>query len=291
MKTVLFSLFFLLQVCLGAKVYDCFPFWKEFEVLQIRLEELYDEVDYFVLVEGTKTFTGDPKPLYFAENAHLFEKYRDKIIHIVVEDYPPVTGDLDKDFWAREIHQHNASLRGLTNCHPDDIIFLSDVDEVIRGETIRKVKSYFANKHPKKYLLEKRKGVVKPNVVALDMPNFSFQLNRTATTRWTGPAKAVPYWVLSILTPDNIHLLHHTNLDLYTLWDAGWHFNTMGLLEMAIAKWKCHNPNFSYDQEGLRKSYEECKSRHIPVPVDDSFPKYVRDNLEYYRSIGWIADY
>lgn len=273
-------------------VYDCFPFWKEFEILKIRLEELYDEIDYFVLVEATQTFTGLPKPLYFAENTHLFEKYLDKIIHIVVDDFPPLTGNFDNDFWTKEIHQHNASLRGLTNCKDDDIIFLSDVDEVIRDETIQKVKDTLISKT--KNLKKKHNREIEDFVVALDMPNFSCQLNRTATTRWTGPAKAVPYWVLKKVAPNDIHLLHQRRSDLHMVWDAGWHFNTMGSWEMAVEKWKCHNSALAHsetiDYDALKRSYNEFFERHRPIPVDERFPKYVRSNIEYYRSIGWIAE-
>ncbi|NJM15850.1 MAG: hypothetical protein HC896_11225 [Bacteroidales bacterium] len=49
-------------------VYDCFPFFNELDILEIRLNELNEAVDKFVLVEASRTFQGDPKPLYFEEN-------------------------------------------------------------------------------------------------------------------------------------------------------------------------------------------------------------------------------
>ena len=53
--------------------------------------ELYDTVDYFILAEGTLTFTGNSKELYYNNNKKLFLKYNDKIIHIIVDDFPKTT--------------------------------------------------------------------------------------------------------------------------------------------------------------------------------------------------------
>ena len=44
-----------------AKVYDCFMFFNEYEVLDLRFHELYDHVDHFVIVESCEGFTGKSK--------------------------------------------------------------------------------------------------------------------------------------------------------------------------------------------------------------------------------------
>ena len=56
---------------LSAKVFDCFLFFNEFELFKVRLEELYNVVDYFVLVESEETFRGEPKPFYFKKNKKI----------------------------------------------------------------------------------------------------------------------------------------------------------------------------------------------------------------------------
>ena len=56
-------------------IYDCFTFFNEFDLLEIRLNELDSVVDKFVLVEATKTFSGLDKPLYFNENKNKFNKF------------------------------------------------------------------------------------------------------------------------------------------------------------------------------------------------------------------------
>ena len=60
------------------KVYDCFTFFNELDLLEIRLNELNDVVDYFVLVEATTTYSGKPKELYFQKNKDRYKKFEKK---------------------------------------------------------------------------------------------------------------------------------------------------------------------------------------------------------------------
>ncbi len=109
-------------------IYDCFLFFNEIQLLRLRLAELSPVVERFVLVEATRSFTGHPKPLHFENNRHLFEEHLEKICHIVVDDLPAKY----ESAWDMEAHQRNAILRGLTEANPDDIIAISDVDEIPR---------------------------------------------------------------------------------------------------------------------------------------------------------------
>ena len=70
------------------KIYDCFCFFNEFDILDLRLNILDPYVDYFVICESSVTHTGAEKPFYFEENRDKFEKFLDKIIHVKVEDTP-----------------------------------------------------------------------------------------------------------------------------------------------------------------------------------------------------------
>lgn len=70
------------------KIYDVFTFFNELDLLEIRLNILDPYVDYFVIVEATETFSGYPKPLYYEENKERFKKWKDKIIHYVIDDTP-----------------------------------------------------------------------------------------------------------------------------------------------------------------------------------------------------------
>ena len=116
------------------RVYDCFQFYNEFDVLEIRLAELDPLVDHFVLVEATHTHTGKPKPLHFTENRKRYERYAHKIIHVVIDDLPLD----DPSHFARDIHQREAILRGLGGAQPDDRILFSDCDEIPKPHLLRK---------------------------------------------------------------------------------------------------------------------------------------------------------
>lgn len=58
---------------------DGFVFFNEIEMLLYRLTVLYDVVDYFILVEATKTFVGNSKPLYYNENKDIFAAFHKKL--------------------------------------------------------------------------------------------------------------------------------------------------------------------------------------------------------------------
>ena len=67
------------------KIYDCFTFFNELDLLDIRLHMLNDVVDYFVIVEIKKTHTGADKGLFFEEpNKDKYSQYKNKIIHIMM---------------------------------------------------------------------------------------------------------------------------------------------------------------------------------------------------------------
>ncbi|MBY0430568.1 MAG: N-acetylglucosaminyltransferase, partial [Rhodospirillales bacterium] len=110
------------------RVFDCFSFFNEFDVLEIRLHELQGVVDRFVLVEADRTHAGQPKPLYFHENRQRFAAFLDRIEHVVVRDMPE--GD---DPWRRERFQRDCITRGLGGAGPDDLVMVSDVDEIPRA--------------------------------------------------------------------------------------------------------------------------------------------------------------
>lgn len=174
---------FFLNLCYGtSKIYDCFTFFNELEILMIRLEELYDVVDHFVIVEGSLTFTGKPKSHYFAENRHLFSRFEDKIIYILVEDFPSPTNDLRLDAWRREHHQRNQIIRGLSHCAPRDIIIISDVDEIPRHDVIANL--------PR----------IGKNIFNLDMQYFRYQLNRIdprISSETSHGGRIAPYYLVN----------------------------------------------------------------------------------------------
>jgi beta-1,4-mannosyl-glycoprotein beta-1,4-N-acetylglucosaminyltransferase len=92
------------------KIIDCFTFYNELDLLTYRINLLYNIVDYFIIVESTHTHVGKEKILYFNENKHLFDKFTDKIIHIIVDDFPykyPNVNIDNNDAWCNEEYQRN----------------------------------------------------------------------------------------------------------------------------------------------------------------------------------------
>ncbi|MBI3510838.1 MAG: hypothetical protein HY064_09240 [Bacteroidetes bacterium] len=108
-------------------IYDCFTFFNELDLLEIRLNILDGIVDKFVLVESTKTHQGKEKPLHFNENKKRFEKFFPKIIHIIVNTFPE---NPSGNSWVLEHHQRNGILIGLKNSKPEDVVMISDLDEI-----------------------------------------------------------------------------------------------------------------------------------------------------------------
>jgi len=125
------------------KIIDGFTFYNELDMLLYRLSVLDDVVDYFIIVEATKTHAGKDKILYYEENKHLYEKFAHKIIHIIDEEL--IVPDTTKDEqWNNEIHQRNEIKKGLeiidlilTN---DDLLIISDLDEIPDTTMLKDIK-------------------------------------------------------------------------------------------------------------------------------------------------------
>lgn len=124
-------------------IYDCFLYYDEDMLLDIRLHTLANVVDKFVIVESKFTFTGRPKPLNF--NIEKFKAFADKIIYVVNDTEPTklpgtkYSPDYEVDPWEVEANHRNSIMQGLVDAKPDDIIIVSDVDEIFKPEAIKKI--------------------------------------------------------------------------------------------------------------------------------------------------------
>jgi beta-1,4-mannosyl-glycoprotein beta-1,4-N-acetylglucosaminyltransferase len=113
------------------KIYDCFSYLDEDLLLNIRLNILNKYVDYFVIIEGNKTWQNNPKKFNF--NIQRFSQFRDKIIYIQVKDLPDGI-----DPFKRENFQRNSILKGLFEADDNDLIIISDLDEIPNPLNIKK---------------------------------------------------------------------------------------------------------------------------------------------------------
>ncbi|MEW5816991.1 MAG: hypothetical protein AB1798_16550, partial [Spirochaetota bacterium] len=118
-----------------SKIFDCFLFFNELELLELRLMELREIVDYFVIAETNKTHVGRPKDFLFEKYRNRYGPYLDKIIYVKVEDCPEYSED---NISIIEHFQRDALMRGLKGkAKPGDKVLLSDLDEIPSVEAIK----------------------------------------------------------------------------------------------------------------------------------------------------------
>ena len=151
------------------KIIDCFTFYNELDMLEFRLTELNDVVDYFVLVECIKTHINNDKELYFENNKHKFSKFIDKIIHIIVKDNIPDSSNA----WDIENYQRRGIDHGIKqlDLNSDDLIIISDLDEIPSTNTLLSIKN--AN------------GI--NGVYSLEQDLYYYNLNCKSDNKWYHP--------------------------------------------------------------------------------------------------------
>ena len=123
------------------KIFDCFMYFNEEVLLDLRLNILDKYVDYFVIVESSFTHKGDKRSLQF--NSKKFEKFKEKIIYLVYDNRPKdikeILSDDNEDIKSekyisnsilQENEQRNFILNGLKDANEEDLILISDVDEI-----------------------------------------------------------------------------------------------------------------------------------------------------------------
>ncbi|KAK2759596.1 glycosyl transferase family 17 protein [Colletotrichum kahawae] len=126
------------------KIYDLLLVNTEIEMLELRLGQMAPYVDYFVILESDKTFTDHPKPLYVKDNWDLFKPWHDKMIVRTMD----LEAMKDGSTWDREKLSRNAMyeqvIPGLTGeqaASEDDILLVSDVDEIPKPEVLRALRN------------------------------------------------------------------------------------------------------------------------------------------------------
>lgn len=272
-------------------VYDCFSFFNELDILEIRLNTLNEVVDKFVLVEATRTHSGLPKPLYFEENKQRFAPFLDKIIHVVVDDEPriPAEATNNEKAWAMENYQRNAILKGLSEAQLDDTIIIADLDEIPSPDAILQCK-----------------GI--QDIVHFFLRNYYFFVNYRNITdpTWDGGPQALPFKLLKNgntpsanalkmqpspyvnkgFTPTMVRYLKPVHI----IKNAGWHFSYCGGYKAIQKKLKsfAHTEfnNKTYTSISTIKRHVERGEdihgrgqRFVAEPIDSTFPRHLVKNL------------
>jgi beta-1,4-mannosyl-glycoprotein beta-1,4-N-acetylglucosaminyltransferase len=240
-------------------------FFNELDMLDLRLHE-HTYVDKFVIVEGTKTFSGLDKELYFDNNKHLFKEFEDKIIHLVVDDMP-----IEGSAWDRERHTLNAIKR--LRIKDDDIVLIGAVDEIIKkvypGLNRYKTKLfYYYFNHAVVHL--DGKPVWNEVVCSVDGATLS------------------KYSVFEILNERLKNVLDFTVRER-----GGWHFSCVGspdFIRQKIESWSHQEFNTEEMKSSVERKIKEHKYlfgddqfKIVRVDLDNSFPKYLSNNKERFK--------
>lgn len=283
-------------------IYDCFTFFNELDLLEIRLNILDDLVDKFVLVEATKNHQGKDKPLYFAENKQRFEKFLHKIIHVVVDTYPPNPAN---NTWVFEHHQRNGIAQGLKNAQPDDIVLISDLDEIPNPDTVRQNLST-----PGIKILRQQMFYYYVNCVnATEIGGKTYEWNGTVMIRFSDVRGSIQefretgmrmqawfhadwkrrlYWRFRLRRE-----LRKAKRDVRLIENGGWHFSYLGGVQLIIKKLEAFAHN-EYNKEQYKdpKRIEEAISkgedifgrgfRYKFVPLDERYPKWLLEHIAEY---------
>ncbi|HEY5412709.1 MAG TPA: hypothetical protein VIJ94_18470, partial [Caulobacteraceae bacterium] len=248
------------------RIFNLMPFNDELPLLKMHLAEMADWVDLFVIVESEVTFTGQPKPLHFERHKHEFAAYGDKIRHLVVGEHP----EAFHSPWGRDFRQRDLAITALSGlAAPDDLVLLTDVDEIARREP-----------------LEAFQG----DLAGLRMAMFRFFLNyrpaiANAPMRRTGAVLKAAR--LQRFGSSYARFDLARSKDSQLIKDAGWHFTSMCDPARLVAKVN----SYAHQERKLDWRNLDTVDRRLSdirdgrfekgwerAEIDDSFPAYLREH-------------
>lgn len=265
-------------------VYDTTIFNGEFDLLEIRLNILSPFVDKFIIVEGTETFSGKWKPMYWATRNDgpqegRFDDWEDKIINVAVQGYrDDEIDDLVTDEFRlalpffRAFYQKECIRKGLSEAKDEDVVIYGDIDEIINPEILK---------------------MDFDKVYNLEQLNYCYYLNNRSSEKWVGTI--VGKWG-EIKTKTFKHWrATHTNV----LPNGGWHFTSIGGPEAVRHKLDSYDhqefattENFDLLEERIEKGEDYLGRTHdwLGTPftyhIDESeLPTYLLENKERYKKL------
>jgi len=274
------------------KLYDCFTYFNEDQLLKLRFETLWDKVDYFVICEATRTHTGKEKPINF--KLDLFDKYKSKIRYLLIDTYPFETNDP----WVYENYQRNYLINGLFDAIDDDWIMVSDLDEIPNPDSIQSFNpdiylSGSFHQHAFLYYLNNR--------VMRGSSPFVWTLPKITTFRalrdiYKCPEEVRNYRGKGFLRGIKKYLIKQKN---QAIPNGGWHFTWMGgveriLLKMdSMAHQELNNPKYrdpEVIEEKIRRGgdiFGESLSGgdYELLQLDKSLPRYLIEHPEEFSNL------
>jgi|TARA_B110000027_G_scaffold22860_1_gene24669 beta-1,4-mannosyl-glycoprotein beta-1,4-N-acetylglucosaminyltransferase len=269
------------------KLIDCFMYFDDNLVLDIRLNTLNKYVDKFVIAEATLDHAGNSKKLNF--DIKNFVKFKDKINYIVVEDIPKNVENFKKNWHPahmRDQFQRNALERGYKNFNEEDLIMISDVDEIPNPSKI----SEFQIQNKYACFIQK---------------NFQAKINRLNITEEKWPGTKIcqkkylrsPQWLRNIKTKKKKIWQFYKEKEPQIILDGGWHFSFLkdyNLIQKKIksfAHQEFNKENFTdvrQIEERINSGNDifERNYKYKKIDLDDQFPEYILKNKLKFKE--WI---
>ena len=296
------------------KIYDCFMFYDEDVILDLRLNILNEYIDYFVIVESKFFHNGKERKLRF--DIEKYTKFRDKIIYIIQDNQPSGIQEILKDdshgtISAKEINnallrensQRNLISQGLKMAAENDLILISDVDEIPNLEKVK---------------LKETKN----EILMFVQDIFYYKLNRYLPNfQWFGTKGCLkknlksPQWLRNIKNKKYSFLRIDTffsdkkYINKKFINNGGWHFSNLKNAEDLELKLKSYLHHRDYEVEELGKTkieklmktnetiydmfgdktskkYGDDKRRKLDVYEINKLPIFIQKNLEKYKN--WI---
>ncbi len=287
-------------------IYDCFIFFNEIELLEIRLNVLNQYVDKFIILESNVTHQGQKKTLNFQQNKDKFSEFLNKIIYIIVDDMPAYDGT---NSWELEHHQRNSILKAIKNCNKEDIIIISDIDEIpdlsavqmnqLKDNTLyifrQNMYYYYINCINCAKTLMQQKYKWSGSIMFKYSPHFTPQsmrkLSRKTQALFSEKSLHRIYWNIIIFIET-----HNNHIKLQFIENGGWHFSYLGGIDRIIQKIEAfahteYNKKEYKDPEKIKQAIENGKDifgrnfNYQFVPLDNSFPEYIIKNKNKYAHL------
>lgn len=234
-------------------LFDCFLYFDEKELLELRFNILKDIVDGFIITDGNRTFRGDPKPFTCVDTIRELGLPEEKIqvLHVELPSFEDIQIP-----WAREYAQRDALGVGMRMCPPDSVFFFSDVDEIPKPDKLLEAVE-LAKSDPKR-------------CVRLSMPMFYGRADLRVKDPHGSDDKAPNNWTCGTVvlyehldqTPSQIR--QNPNDLILGNCDAGWHFSWMG----DAARMKKKVTSFSHCFDDIPNSVAPANSDEMLAHLD-----------------------
>jgi len=285
-------------------------FSDEKMILDIRLNELDEYVDHFVIVESKYKHNGDVKNKNF--DIDQFSKFKNKITYIYLDKEPKglistnIKNDEDKknrilmhNTYLRENYQRDMIRDGISEANKKDFIIIGDIDEIPNLKNLN-----FEEKENELFIFKQKMFYYKLNLYYKELSwtgSRACKKNKLKSPQWLRNVKnkKYPFWRMDTIFSKN----KYRNVTFIN--DGGWHFTNMKNPEEIFSKYNSflHNVDFKlsgltlkdiknmvsekkilYDHFADQRKVDKWDSSVVLKPIDVSFlPEYIIKNKDKFK--------